>query len=203
MTQIFAISGGSCSGKTYLAAALAKRLGTQCHVFAQDRYYIDVRILSPDGSLPNFDEPSSIDFPLLMEHLAALKAGHSIAPPTYDFARHYRMPADKTYEPRPIIIVEGMLVLCHEPLLKMFDHIAFVECPESLRFSRRLERDVRERGRTEESVRRVFFDQVVPSHAEHVQPTIEHADVVLDQTELLSNFDGVCDWLISRWTGGH
>ena len=199
--KIIGIAGGSGSGKTTLAQTVFKALGAErCALISQDNYYIDVRLLCPDGGLPDFDDPSSLEWSLLAAHLTALKQGQSAHIPTYDFTRHYRLPETQTISPRPVIILEGILILCRPEIRVCLDHSLFIQCPRELRLERRFARDVAERGRTEQSVFQQFYENVDPSQKKWVEPSAQMADRILTQGDYLSGGDELVEELIEQWT---
>jgi uridine kinase len=175
--KVIGIAGGSGSGKTTFARAIEKALGPgQSAVLSQDHYYIDQSArFTGDGESVNFDHPEALDFPLLRDHLLALKAGRGIDVPVYEFATHKRLARTERFEPLPVILLDGTLILSQELIRPCLDLSFFVGCPEKVRFERRLERDVRERGRTPEGVRKQFERQVKPMHDLFVEPSQEHA----------------------------
>jgi len=201
MVQIIAISGGSCSGKTTLAVALAARLGaSECLLMGQDAYYFAMDTLDYDEALPNFDDPVTVNFDWLVRDLTRLKSGHSICPPVYDFAAHKHIDSDVMAEPRPIIIVEGILILTDPGLRAIADHSYFLECPEDVRFKRRLARDMSDRGREEAEIRWQFETHVAPCHDKFVEPSKIHADHVISQDTYTQDLDELCQQMIANWT---
>ena len=190
------MTGGSCSGKSTLAHYLFERMGPdQCVVLPQDDYFFGHGDAPAGKGGPNFDHPNAVDFDKLTDQLARLKQGETINRPLYDFPTH--MPKTETCrtEPRPIILVDGILILHHAPLRALFDLSIFVACREDIRFARRVDRDVRERGRTADSVRRVFADQVAPMHDRYVEPSRHLADIVVNaqqsETALITEFTAI------------
>lgn len=181
MVKVIGIAGGSGSGKTTLARAVAKRLGAdRCAIIAQDHYYIDQSArFDGDGGSVNFDHPSSIEFTLLARHLNALSRGQVVEIPRYDFASHTRKAETQRFDPRPFVLVEGTLILSQAVILPCLDVSIFIEASEAVRYQRRLDRDVRERGRTAEGVRRQFERQVKPMHDEFVEPSRSKAGLVV------------------------
>lgn len=178
---VIGVAGGSGSGKTYFAQALVKALGpAACSLVYQDNFYFDQsRRFDHDGGAVNFDHPDSLDFALLAERLALLKSGVPAEIPIYDFKTHSRAPEPLAIEPRPVIVVDGILIL-HPPALRaLFDDAIFFDTPEDLRFMRRLERDVNERGRSPEGVKAQFLKQVKPMHDAFVEPSKAHARTVV------------------------
>jgi uridine kinase len=181
--MIIGICGGSGSGKTTVAEKLIEALGErQTVLLAQDSYYKDHRELPLEvRAKVNFDHPESVDFDLLIEHLQALKRKQPIDRPYYDFAQHLRTADVQRLEPKPIIIVEGILIF-HDPQLReMFDLKVFVDTDADIRFIRRLRRDVRDRGRTMESVVEQYLNTVRPMHLKFVEPTKGLAEIVIPE----------------------
>ena len=196
--MIIGIAGGSGSGKTYFARALAKKLPKEhCTLIYQDSYYIDQSArFDYDGGSVNFDHPDALDFPLLTTHLSALKRGESVEIPIYDFATHKRLTKTVPQPPKRLILVDGILIF-HPPALRsIFDEKVFFDTPEALRLKRRLERDVRERGRTPEGVLAQFQKQVKPMHDQFVEPSREFADTVVhdlgEYERVLEDFTARC-----------
>ena len=199
---IIGIAGGSCSCKTTLARRVQSALGDDvCTIIAQDNYYIDVRTLCPDGGLPNFDAPSSLEFSLLAKHLGEIKEGRAVDIPTYDFTVHQRTNETLSIIPKPVIIVEGILILTQADIRAQLDHSLFMDCPMETRLERRVARDVAERGRTMESVIAQFYETVEPSQREFVDPSARHVDRVLSQEAYISGGDEIVSELIEQWTG--
>ncbi len=181
------VAGGSGSGKTTLAQALVHRFGTStCSFLMQDSFYIDQSArFDGDGGAVNFDHPSSLDFALLAASLAALRDGATVEVPVYDFATHTRRPETVREEPRALIVVDGTLILDALEVKSLFDVTVFVEADEDVRFARRLERDVKERGRTPDGVRQQFVRQVKPMHDQFVEPSKHAAHLRISGTEPL------------------
>jgi uridine kinase len=180
---IIGISGGSGSGKTFFANDLMTALGPElCSLVLQDNFYYDQsKNFDFDGGSVNFDHPSAIEFSLLADRLSALKAGKSVEIPVYDFATHQRLSQTLNLPSRPIVLVDGILIL-HSKLVRNFLDISiFFNTPEELRYSRRLERDTKERGRTPEGVRNQFLNQVKPMHDQFVKPSMEFADWIVNE----------------------
>lgn len=178
---IIGVAGGSGSGKTTFARLLQTHMGDHfCGMLSQDSYYKDQsQNFDKDGGKVNFDHPDSIEFSLLETHLKSLKSGEDILVPRYDFTTHRRL-VEATYFPcRPVIIVDGILLLTQSEIRDQLDFSFFIETEEDLRFQRRLHRDVRERGRTPEGVKEQFYSQVKPMHDLFVQPTREQASRVI------------------------
>lgn len=170
---ILGVSGGSCSGKTTLARALTELLGAErCALIYQDSYYIDQsHRFREDGGEVNFDHPDSLEFSLLAKHLDELRGGRSVEVPIYDFVTHTRSGRTQTLASRPVVIVDGTLILSQPAVRERLDASVFVEADEELRFSRRKERDTRERGRALEGVVKQFRNHVKPMHDLFVEPS--------------------------------
>jgi uridine kinase len=192
---LLGVAGGSGSGKTYFAQALLKRLGTAlCEIVYQDNFYFDQsNRFDFDGGSVNFDHPDSIDFALLASSLAVLRSGKPVEIPIYDFVTHSRRAQTLTIQPKAVIIIDGILVL-HAPAVRALFHDGlFFDTPETLRYQRRLDRDVRERGRTADGVRSQFDRQVKPMHDTFVEPSKSHARcVVADVLTFERSLDEIC-----------
>jgi len=158
LPRVVALAGGSGSGKSTLARALRARLGeAQTASLPVDAYYHDLSHLEPaDREGVNFDHPDALDLDLFATHIAALKSGLSVQMPTYDFTTHCRLSDSVNVAPRPWIIAEGILVAATAQLQALYDDLIFIEADAGVRYSRRLERDQRERGRDEESILRFW-----------------------------------------------
>jgi uridine kinase len=177
---VLAIAGCSGSGKTTLARELAHTLGGVSFQF--DSYYRDLSHLpQEERARTNFDNPAMIEGSLLVDHVRELAAGRAIERPVYNFSTHSRS-ADRTesFHPGPYLLVEGLFALFYPALLPLFRLRVYVETPDALCFERRMNRDVVERGRTPESVRRQYEATVRPAAITFVRPTKAHADLVID-----------------------
>jgi uridine kinase len=182
--HLFGIAGGSGSGKTYFANSLRDALGLDvCEIVLQDNFYLDQsEKFDFDGGAVNFDHPEAIDFEKLASCLRELRQGLATEIPIYNFVTHAREQQTKTIQPKAVILVDGIL-LFHLPVVRaIFDEMIFFDAPEALRFQRRLERDVRERGRTLEGVKAQFFGQVKPMHDQFVEPTKGYAHRIVEDS---------------------
>lgn len=179
--HIIGVAGGSGSGKTHFAKELQQALGEEnCSILYQDNYYIDQSSrFDGDGGSVNFDHPEALDFALLAQGLRILKAGISLNVPIYDFVTHSRRKETLLSQPKKVIIVDGILILHSQEVRAELDEAIFFDTPEHLRFERRLNRDVHERGRTPEGVRKQFELQVRPMHNMFVEPSKEHAQLII------------------------
>ena len=175
MSVIIEIAGGSGSGKSTLAKNLCREL-ENATLITHDDYYRDVDHDAPDF---NYDHPSAFETELLLTHLKLLKSGASVDAPIYDYSLHARSREKRPIDPTPIIIVEGILVLESEGLREIADLKIFVDTPEEDRLSRRIRRDTRDRGRTEQSVRDQFYKTVKPMHELYVEPEKDFADIIV------------------------
>ena len=191
------VVGGSGAGKTTLVRGLVDRLGSDASVLWFDEYYHDLVHLDPaERAVVNFDHPDSLDVDLLVAHMAALLAGRPAEVPVYDFSTHTRTGRTRLVQPGPVVVVDGILVLAFPAIRECLDISVFVEAPAEVRLTRRLDRDVRERGRTPESVRAQFAATVTPMHEAFVSPCRAFADLVLDgQGDLSENLDLILDRL--------
>ena len=151
-------------------------------VLCHDSYYKDHPELSlEDRARLNFDHPDAIETPLLVEHLRRLRAGEAIDLPSYDFSTHRRVAEVTHVEPRPAIILEGILILENAALRELMDIKIFVDTDADIRFMRRLKRDINKRGRTMESVVEQYMATVRPMHMEFVEPSKRFADVIIPE----------------------
>jgi uridine kinase len=172
------VAGPSCAGKSYLAQHLAKKLDAA--LFHLDAYYRELNHLSlVQRAHYNFDAPAALDSELLLKHARQLHSGETIARPVYDFTTHSRTPETLELAPRPFVIVEGLFALYWENLRKLIGTKVFVDLGEEICLERRIERDIRERGRTRESVLEQYHTTVAPMARQYVYPARGHADIVV------------------------
>jgi len=177
---IIGVAGGSGSGKTTVAQQIIRALGHDRVTFIQtDSYYRDRSGVSPkERKQINYDHPDALETELLVEHLDALKAGRPVEVPVYDFTDHVRT-GTVTAQPLRVVVVEGLLVLSEPALRGLMDLKVFVDTDADLRVIRRIDRDLRERGRDLDSVVRQYLQTVRPMHLEFVEPSKRHADVII------------------------
>ena len=179
---IIGVVGGSGSGKTTVTKAIQQAMQVRAAFLDQDGYYKDLGHLTlAERKLVNFDHPDSIDTDLLVKHLEQLARGEAIEKPTYDFAAHTRAADSVRVEPNPIVLVDGILLFADKRLRELFDIKVYVDVADDVRFIRRLERDVVERGRTMTDVIRQYLNTVRPMHLEFVEPSKRYADVILPE----------------------
>lgn len=179
---LIGIAGGTGSGKTTLCRKLVESIqGRKPAVIYVDSYYRSQHHLTLEQRYKtNYDNPDSLEFELLTQHVRDLMRGRTVEIPVYDFALHDRKDVHEFMHPDPLILVEGILSLYPEQLRALYDFKIFVDCPAEIRFQRRLDRDIRERGRTEESVRAQWRETVEPMHDLFCQTTKQWADLVVD-----------------------
>jgi uridine kinase len=177
------VAGGTGSGKTTVARSILEAVGrSRIGFLAQDSYYKDVEWGTDHDLLQhNFDHPHALDNDLLAEHISSLKAGRAVEVPIYDFVRHRRTGETHRVEPRPVVLVEGILLYVEPRLRRQLDFKIFVDTDADVRFIRRLQRDLLERGRTVEDVMRQYIETVRPMHLEFVEPSKRWADVIVPE----------------------
>jgi uridine kinase len=178
---LIGVAGGSSSGKTTVAERIAELADTEhLAVIKLDSYYVELGDRSIEERREfNFDHPDAFDWPLLNDHLAALTAGAAIPVPVYDFVAFNRTAEVRIVHPAEIVVVEGILVLWEPTLRERFDLKVFLDTDADIRFIRRLQRDVAERGRSYESVISQYLDTVRPAHEQFIEPSKRYADVVI------------------------
>lgn len=180
---VIGVAGGTASGKSTVVKAILDRVGRQRIAHIQhDSYYRDLSHLPLEERRAfNFDHPNSLDTPLLVQHLGQLRQGYPIEVPTYDFSTYCRLPATRRVEPRPVVILDGILILSEPELRELIDLKLYVDTDADLRLIRRMSRDVEQRGRTVESVINQYLTTVRPMHLEFVEPSKRYADVIIPQ----------------------
>lgn len=180
---IIGIAGGTGSGKTTVVRKIIESLPKgEVTVIPQDSYYRDHSELPLEERLKlNFDEPAAIEFELLVQHLKGLKAGHAVEQPIYSYLTCTRSEETIRIEPRDVVIVEGILILCNEELRNMMDMKVFVDADSDDRLIRVISRDIVERGRTVEMVIDRYEKVLKPMHLQHIEPTKRCADLIIPQ----------------------
>ena len=179
--MIIGVAGGTASGKTTVSHKILDAVGAHHLVYLQhDAYYRDLSHLPlPERQALNFDHPDSLENELLIAHLESLLIGRAVQIPVYDFAQYIRTDQLRPVEPRPVILVEGILIFVDKKLRQLMDLKIYVDTPDDLRFIRRLQRDVLERGRLADHVIDQYLATVRPMHLEFVEPSKRHADVII------------------------
>jgi uridine kinase len=180
---IIGVAGGSASGKTTVSQSILRRVGADRIAYIpHDLYYRDLSHLPLEQRATfNFDHPDALDNELLVAHIDALAAGHAVEVPTYDFATYARLPETRRIEPRPVILIEGILIFAEPVLRRRMQIKLFVDADPDLRFIRRLQRDIEERGRAVDSVIAQYLNTVRLMHLEFVEPTKRYADLIIPE----------------------
>jgi uridine kinase len=181
--MIIGICGGTGSGKTTIARRIVESVGAENVVLVeQDSYYRNLSDMPLDERHhANFDHPDSIDSDLLVNHLKRLRNGQSIDMPIYDFVSHTRKEESELIDPKPVVIVEGILIFAESAILDLLDVRVFVDTPDDVRLIRRLRRDVQERGRSFERTLWQYEHTIRPMHYEFVEPSKRHADIIIPE----------------------
>jgi len=177
------ICGGTGSGKTTIARAIVETVGADRVVLVeQDSYYRNLADMPLDERhQANFDHPDSVDSDMLVNHLLRLRQGLAVEMPLYDFVTHTRSDDIEVIRPRPVVIVEGILIFAEPRVLDILDVRVFVDTPDDIRLMRRLRRDVHERGRTFERTLEQYERTIRPMHFEFVEPSKRHADIIIPE----------------------
>ena len=181
--MIIGICGGTGSGKTTVARRILENVSDEQVTFLQqDSYYLNLDDMPVElRHQINFDHPDALDNDLFINHVKALRVGEPIEMPVYDFSVHSRKAETVHIEPKPILIIEGILIFVDAALREQMDIKIFVDTADDLRFIRRLTRDVSERGRSVESVIKQYLDTVRPMHMQFVEPSKRFADVIIPE----------------------
>jgi uridine kinase len=180
---IIGVAGGTGSGKTTVSRRIQNAVGADRIAYIEhDSYYNDHSHLSPEArARSNYDHPDSLDTPLLIHHMHQLCRWQAIDVPIYDFAAHARTTKTKRVQPAPIILLEGILILSERELRELINMRIYVDTSADIRFIRRLQRDVEERGRTLESIIDQYMTTVRPMHLEFVEPSKRYADIIIPE----------------------
>jgi uridine kinase len=178
---VIGVAGGSGSGKSTVTREVLKSFGSEVvSVVLQDDYYLDQTHMSPeDRRKVNYDHPEAFDWPLMIEHVRRLREGESIEMPVYDFSIDNRTTQTITVKPAPVIVIEGLFSLYDADLRKQMSLKIFVDTAADVRFIRRLQRDIAERGRSTESVIKQYLETVRPMYKQFIEPTKRNAHVIL------------------------
>jgi uridine kinase len=180
---VIGIAGGSGSGKSTVSQNILQRAGAEHIAYIQhDSYYKDLSALEPaQRVVTNFDHPNSLETELMVAHVEQLKQGKAVDVPSYDFTTHTRKKETEHLEPRPVILVEGILLFTEPKMRKLCDLKLFVDTDADIRLIRRLQRDISERGRSTESVIAQYQATVRPMHLEFVEPSKRYADLIIPE----------------------
>jgi uridine kinase len=178
---VFGVAGGTASGKTTVADAILDAVGAaQVAYLSHDAYYREMNHLPfSERARLNYDHPDSLETELLIEHVKELLAGRTVQVPVYDFTTHTRTQETRPVEPSPIILIDGILIFTNARLRDLMDIKVYVDTDGDVRFIRRLQRDMNERGRSLESIIDQYMETVRPMHLEFVEPSKRYADVIV------------------------
>lgn len=188
MSKLVLIGGGSASGKTYVLNKVLEKLGNDkvAHISLDD-YYKDFSVLPfEERAKVNFDHPKAFDWKLMVKQLSDLKNGKTIEKPIYDFTIHGRSEKSEIVEPKDLIIVEGIMALVNKDLRALGDLKVFISASRERRLVRRIDRDMKERGRTYESIIEQYFTTVLPMHEEIIAPSQYYADLIINNDDSYS-----------------
>ena len=178
---IIAIAGGSGSGKSTFASSLLNQFPESISLVSCDNYYkAQDHLPLEERRLLNYDAPEALELDLMAHHLQALKQGEAVDCPVYDFALHTRSGKVERIEPRPVIIVDGILILSDPALRELFDLMIYVETDADERILRRARRDMETRGRQIDDIMQQYLSTVKPMHETYVEPSKKHADLILN-----------------------
>jgi len=180
---LIGIAGGSGSGKTLVAKTVFLELGSEKVVIIdQDSYYKDLeQVPLAERDLRNFDHPDAFDTELLRRHLQELRDGRPVAQPIYDYTRHARTRETRPIGEHEVIVLEGILIFWDPGLRALMDIKVFIDADADVRFIRRLQRDIHERGRSPDSIIRQYQESVRPMHLQFVEPTKRYADIIIPE----------------------
>jgi uridine kinase len=178
---IIGVAGGSGSGKTTVVNHIMENIGEErIQLIEHDSYYRDLRHISFEERLKvNFDHPSSLETELMIRHIKALCEGYSVEIPVYNYQEHIREEEKQTVSPKPVILLDGILILSEPELRDLMDFRIYVDTDDDIRLLRRLQRDIQERGRSVESVMHQYESFVRPMHLKFVEPSKRYADIII------------------------
>lgn len=176
---LIGIAGGTASGKTTLARILKNSFQDKVTILKHDYYYYDHSHFEVRDSKINFDHPDAFETELLIEHLQELRVGQAIERPIYSYKTNERLENTKRVQPAPIIIVEGILIFHYQKLKDLFDLRIYVDTDADIRLLRRISRDIQERDRTFESVKKQYLNTVKPMHQKFVEPSKYQSDIII------------------------
>ena len=179
---IIGIYGGTGSGKTTIVNMIASHFSSNdIEIISQDSYYKDNSDISyEDRCKLNFDHPDAIDFNLLYKHLKKLRKGETVEQPIYDFKIHNRLKKTIQIKPKKILILEGILIMCHAEIRSIFDLKIFINANSKTRMERRIKRDITERGRSRDEVLKRYIETLKPMHEKFIEPTKIYANYIIE-----------------------
>lgn len=179
---IIGIYGGTGSGKTTIVNMIASHFSSNdIEIISQDSYYKDNSDISyEDRCKLNFDHPDAIDFNLLHKHLKNLRKGEAVEQPIYDFKIHNRLKKTIQIKPKKILILEGILIMCHAEIRSIFDLKIFINANSKTRMERRIKRDIVERGRSRDEVLKRYIETLKPMHEKFIEPTKVYANYIIE-----------------------
>ncbi|RLC37529.1 uridine kinase [candidate division Kazan bacterium] len=196
---VIGIGGGTGSGKTYIAKQLQKIDPSKIILISHDHYYKDRSdIPLEDRKKINYDEPAAIDGDLFAKQMLALKSGHSIDMPLYDFSTHTRQNTTQKVKPAPVIIIEGILILTDKRIRDLLDLTIFVEADPDIRLARRLERDIGERDRSFEESINQYLISAQPMHDKYVEPGKDEADIIINNNRTIEELEDALETIRAR-----
>lgn len=179
---IIGIYGGTGSGKTTIVNMIASHFSSNdIEIISQDSYYKDNSDISyEDRCKLNFDHPDAIDFNLLHKHLKNLRKGETVEQPIYDFKIHNRLKKTIQIKPKKILILEGILIMCHAEIRSIFDLKIFINANSKTRMERRIKRDIAKRGRSRDEVLKRYIETLKPMHEKFIEPTKIYANYIIE-----------------------
>ena len=182
MSKVILIGGGSASGKTYVLKKVMEKIPGDkiAHISIDDYYKNFTDLTFEERAKINYDHPKSFDWKLMNEQLKALKNGQTIEKPIYDFTTHSRSDKTEVVEPKELIVIEGIMALVNKDLRALGDLKVFISASRERRLVRRIDRDMKERGRTYESIIEQYFTTVLPMYEEIIAPSQYYADLIIN-----------------------
>tara|TARA_Y100000022_G_scaffold104938_1_gene90642 strand:- start:575 stop:1189 length:615 start_codon:yes stop_codon:yes gene_type:complete len=179
---IIGIYGGTGSGKTTIVNMIASHFSSNdIEIISQDSYYKDNSDISyEDRCKLNFDHPDAIDFNLLHKHIKNLRKGETVEQPIYDFKIHNRLKKTIQIKPKKILILEGILIMCHAEIRSIFDLKIYINANSKTRMERRIKRDIVERGRSRDEVLKRYIETLKPMHEKFIEPTKIYANYIIE-----------------------
>lgn len=196
---IIGVAGGSSSGKTILCKRFISKSDLKIVLIQQDSYYKDLsHLASEKRKLQNFDHPDSFDNDLLYDHLVKLRKGISVKIPEYDYMTHTSTGNYTTVYPGHFILVEGIMLFVDRRLRDIFDYKIYIDVDSDVRLIRRMRRDIKERGRSMDSVIEQYLTTVKPMHSKFVEPSKKYADVLIKDGNKVNFFQCVKNYIYNN-----